>query len=97
MRNALMMGFGVVMFVVGAFAAPLLRAQGDRERPKEVATRALLPEWPSRGKVVKTPGFEDCKVIAVISEWVKCEDRPIWRNLYNGASYSVLDSLSREQ
>jgi hypothetical protein len=83
------------MFVLGAYTAPHLRADAQRERPDDVAARALLPEQPIRGRLVRIPGEEDCRVIAVLQEWVKCEDRPVWRNLYNGASYSILDT-SRE-
>ena len=85
-------GLGVAMFVLGAYSAPHLRADAQRERPDDAPARALLPEQPIRGRVVRIPGQEDCRVTAVIQEWVKCDDRPVWRNLYNGASYSVLDT-----
>jgi len=95
MSRAWTVGLGVLMFVLGAYSAPHLRADVQREKPEDVASRALIPEQPIRGRIVRIPGAEDCKVIAVLQEWVKCEDRPVWRNLYNGASYSILD-LSRE-
>jgi hypothetical protein len=94
MRNVWVVALGAVMFVLGAYSAPLLRAQPQRERPRDgridVAERALLPEQPIQRVVVRTPGHDDCEVEAVIQEWVKCRERPTWRNLYNGAAYSIL-------
>ena len=89
-------GLAVAMFVLGAYSAPHLRADAQRERPDEVASRALLPEQPVRGRLVRIPGAEDCRVVAVLQEWVKCEDRPEWRNLYNGSCYTILET-SRER
>lgn len=85
-------GFGVAMFILGAYSAPHLRAGAQREKPEEAASRALIPEQPIRGRIVRIPGSEDCRVLAVLQEWVKCEDRPEWRNLYNGSSYTILET-----
>lgn len=90
MSRVSVIGFGLAMFVLGAYAAPLLRADTQGDRPSDIAARALLPEQPSRGKIVSIGG-DNCRVIAVLQEWVKCEERPTWRNLYNGTAYSVLE------
>lgn len=94
MQRVWAVALGVVMFVLGAYSAPLLTAQSSRDRDRVIGTntpeRALLPEQPIQRMVVRTPGHDDCEVEAVIQEWVKCRERPTWRNLYNGAAYSVL-------
>ena len=95
MRTAWMMGFGVLMFTLGTVSAPHLQASPQGDRADAVAARALLPEQPIRGRTVRIGGKEACKVTAVIQEWVRCEENREWRNLYNGASYSIDDPRDR--
>ena len=82
MRKSLLVVFGIVMFALGGYSAPSAQRTATEYAP-------YLPQTPEVGQQVEFRDSGRCKVVQVAREWVKCEQVPQWRNVYNGQMYSL--------